>query len=491
MALGSLCLGCGDEPEAEDEFQTETVKGQELVSCWTTPTPANPGLTDTVCRLVTDGPLVVNEARLVVKSSSLTSGFTLTPESPERVVNSSSGSSGLKIEMDLGIDASAVSGLGELDHHANLTFEKSSDHPADAPAIVTAPFATWRVAILGEDASFADATLEPYTIELAGREVSIKPELPDVALGDEAVVYLPVQTKKAIKGSARFVTEDSDEKLSFSIEGTGSYLVHKDGLEQRWAPAGELPAALSCWVNDDSALACQPQSPGGMFVNMAVVVVTLADGSSHSYSAVMDSSGGTTDLVDDVSVRTLSGLTPELELVKLAPESFPVTIDATVYVIGDAHADRNKRNGAVVGLTGDDPLYESPLTARIELESASEASVDAPVSVTLPFQVWRVTFEAVPDVKYVPELDGYDIHLATAWNGSEAGDEISLDGQLPYVTTSPSGPVLTQTFFLPVEPGRTEPIEGKLDFSDGLRFAIPGPGRYLMTADGLSAAPNP
>jgi hypothetical protein len=86
----------------------------------------------------------------------------------------------------------------------------------------------------------------------------------------------------------------------------------------------------------------------------------------------------------------------------------------------------------------------------------------------------------------VPNLDGYAVRFGSRWNGTNAGDEVTIEGALP----APELPhIPKQVFFLPVAPGHDEPIEGILERSDGLRFTIAGPGRYLMGNDGLQPAP--
>src|SRR5262249_12867655 len=138
-----------------------------------------------------------------------------------------------------------------------IKFDKETDHPAEKPAAIVAPFATWRLALIGEEAGIAGGRLEPYKVNVAGEEVEVKPVLPAVALGEKVAVYLPVQSNAKIDGSARFVVDGTETERSISIQGTGTYLIRKDRLEYRYAPAGELPVALSCWVDAASALTCQ------------------------------------------------------------------------------------------------------------------------------------------------------------------------------------------------------------------------------------------
>jgi hypothetical protein len=181
-AAALFATGCEEDAPAEEAFSTESLKGQDLVSCWSSKDPLSTSSMQIVCRLVGDGPLKITSASV---HDSGGWGASLTPEEPERVVYSSNTLTNKAMTVKVAIDASGVAGLASFVHEAEIKFASNTDHPAEKPTTVVAPFGTWRVSLIGEEVGLTGAKLDPYQIKLGSREVDVKPTFPDVAVSLE------------------------------------------------------------------------------------------------------------------------------------------------------------------------------------------------------------------------------------------------------------------------------------------------------------------
>jgi hypothetical protein len=171
--------------------------------------------------------------------------------------------------------------------------------------------------------------------------------------------------------------------------------------------------------------------------------------------------------------------------------SFPLELGRAVSA-GFQAGTRLGSDWTVVGFDDADPFVKTPLRLALPLNSATEAPAEAPVAVTLPFAVWAITLVAAegPRDVFQGQLEAYDVHVGTSWAGREPGDTLTIAGSLPYVTSGTGSDALPrQTFYLPVEPGRTAPIAGTMAFGSNAAFTFPGPGTYVAGPTGITLAP--
>lgn len=491
LALSLAACGGESEPvtDTEEANEIEAKPGQDLVACWTEPDASNRGNVNIRCKLAPPGAMKVVSASLSLQVGSTGVGARLTPEEPERnLLSTNSLSSGARVEVDVTVDASEVVGLETFRHEQTIELAGKT---IDEPGRVRAPFDTWRLLISGEDVAVTDAKLAPWEIALSSGQVTIDGELPDVALGETAVVHLPVQTGARHEGTARFGAGDAAKELPITVEGAGAYLAREDGFDVKWAPSGDLPVELACWIAGEDVV-CQAHHtvPVGQFE----VTLTHADGRSEGRLALVDDGDEPlTTVIDQTegTVEEIAGVTPLVLVGKVDAASFPLRIDLAVKA-GFQAGSRVGSDWAVVGFDDTDPFVKTPLLLTTTLGSASEAPVEAPIAVTLPFAVWEITLIAAegPRDLLQGQLEPYDVHVGAAWAGKEPGDTVTIAGTLPHVTSgSGIDSIPRQTFYVPVEPGRTAPIAGSMVFGTRSAFTFPGPGKYLASSSGISLAP--
>lgn len=483
------CAGESDPTTSDEANQIEAKPGQDLVACWSEPDTINRGHTNVRCKLAAPGAMTVVKAVLWLQTGSSSLGATLTPEEPEKtLLGTNMLGSGARIDVDVTVDAGDVVGLDTFVHEETIELAGKT---IEAPGRVRAPFDTWRLAITGEDVAVSGAKLAPWDVALSSGKVTIDGVLPDVALGETAIVHLPVQTGAKHEGTARFGAGDAAKELPFTVERPGAYLAREDGFDVRWAPSGDLPVELACWVAGEDVV-CQAQHT--VPVTQFETTLTHADGRSEVRLVLVDDGDRPlTTVIDQTTgtVEELEGITPLVRVGKVDAASFPLKLDLAVSA-GFQAGTRFGSDWTVVGFDDIDPFVKTPLRLALTLGSASEAPAEAPVAVTLPFAVWAITLVAAegPREIYLGAIEPYDVHLGTSWSGHEAGATVRVAGDLPYVTSGTGNDALPrQTFYLPVEPGRTAPVAGTMKYGSTAAFTFPGPGTYVAGPTGITLAP--
>lgn len=485
----AACAGETEPPASQEADQIEARPGQDLVACWTEADSFNRNHTNVRCKLAAPGAMTVVKASLSLQAGSTGTSAMLTPEAPEKTLFSTNLlSSGARIDVDVTVDAGDVVGLETFRHQERIELDGKT---IEAPGRVRAPFDTWRLAITGEEVAVSGAKLAPWELALSTGKVTIDGELPDVALGETAIVHLPVQSGAKHEGTARFGAGDAARELAITVEGPGAYLAREDGFDVRWAPSGDLPVELACWVAGEDVL-CQAQHT--VPVSQFETTLTHADGRSEARLVLVDDGDRPlTTVIDQTTgtVEELEGIAPVVHVGKVDAASFPLKLDLAVSA-GFQAGTRLGLDGTVVGFGDADPFVKTPLRLAVTLGSAAEAPAEAPLAVTLPFAVWAITLIAAdgPRDVFQGELEAYDVHLGTAWAGQEPGAAVTIAGSLPYVTSGTGSDALPrQTFYLPVEPGRTAPIAGSMAFGSKAAFTFPGPGTYVAGPTGITLAP--
>jgi hypothetical protein len=496
LLVATSLTACAGESEPttgqEEANEIEARPGQDLVACWTEPDTFNRNLVNVRCKLAAPGAMKVVKASLSLQAGSTGTGATLTPEEPEKTLFSTNMlSSSARIDATVTVDASDVVGLETFQHQQRIELAGKT---IDEPGRVRAPFDTWRLSISGEDVAVGDAKLAPWDIALSSGNVTIDGELPDVAKGETAVVYLPVQTGAKHEGTARFGAGDAAKELPIVVEGPGAYLAREDGFDVKWAPSGDLPVELSCWIAGEDVV-CQAQHT--VPVAQFETTLTHADGRSEARLVLVDDDADGDDALTTVidqmtgTVEEIPGISPLVKVGKVDAVSFPLKLDLAVSA-GFQAGTRFGSDWTVVGFDDTDPFVKTPLKLSTTVGSANEAPQEAPIAVTLPFAVWEITLIAAEGPRDVlqGQLEPYDVHVGAPWAGHQPGDEVTIGGTLPHVTSGGgSDGIPRQTFYLPVEPGRTAPIAGTMVFGSKSAFTFPGPGKYVASSSGISLAP--
>jgi hypothetical protein len=481
-------MACGPEAGTGEDAATEQpalTQGADLVRCFGE--IGSSGSKDVRCRLVTDGPLPIREARLSIETSSSGSGATLTPTEPDRVVYASNVWTRVDVSVIATVDASKVVGIaGDIQIEAKLAVDGERTR-SDEPARAQLPFLLWDVTVIGKDASLAEASLADYELSLprnqggaSTKTLSVK--LPDVAMG-EAKQLLVAAPKSPLAGKGRF----GSETRAFELVGSGVYFARPSGFEYRGKSA--LPETFACWAEKSptaTELKCQRRDAGGLFPLMVDVHTKGKDGSDETRQVLFDTDGDTITVITD-SVTDIDGIDSAFTVETLTDAGWPYTVELVVRVVGDMGTVL-ARDGAVIGFASDNAFEDAPLLASGTFAQAAELPAAAPLVATLPFKVWKVTFKADTGILFAPEsIDPYEVPLGVAWNGIEAGKMVKIEGDAPMV--SPNVP--QQTFFVPVGP-ETSVVTGKAMMNGGaassVTFSIAGPGTYVAKANGLAPA---
>ena len=182
----------------------------------------------------------------------------------------------------------------------------------------------------------------------------------------------------------------------------------------------------------------------------------------------------------------------DIPMFLMNPAQFPADLSMDLVVLGWNGSVRTQDDGAVAGFADayPDPFMTHPLQAKTHIVAPDQLSDVAPLAIMMPFSLWQVTL--VPEMiqgstAIQPVLAPYQVLVESGWNGLTSPSTLTLaDAALPVVVSS-STPY-SQTAFIPVTSGRTDPVVGK-DMLSGQAFTIAGPGTYKVHGHTLVKQP--
>lgn len=231
-------------------------------------------------------------------------------------------------------------------------------------------------------------------------------------------------------------------------------------------------ALVSCWIEPDpdenedpffavDRLLCRYDAPAGALASavQGVTVNVSNAGGGHGGEFLDDRAG------------------EDVQLLAFSPEKYPVEVHLSLSL---SFAGDQLGGGGFVGL--DDFLR---LEHRFTVAAPADATVEAPATMALPFELWPVTITG-GDGSMVGSLDEYTLSVAPYQVSRSAdGDPSTYAVRQDTLFVRETE---TQTFQIPVAPGTTS-LTGTGDFGgQETAFTIAGPGDYVVEDGALQPA---
>jgi len=293
--------------------------------------------------------------------------------------------------------------------------------------------------------------------------------------------YQPARGQRALLGAAMsFIAFNagcaSEEDAPKSAEGFVTA-----------SPASALPAEARCWMGEPETpspgqhvLRCDRGELEGLRTkNITVNIMDAAGDKTRVQLAYLgyaiykySSKDGFEDIDPNPDV---------VDVVTLSDAAFPITVSVEAQAEGFGQtAWRANREGAVVGLDGDDPFLDAPFGASATFASPGELTAESPMVVTLPFALWKVTLRT-DAIDYGLQLDPYFVTVETGWNGLLAGEPLDIAGELPDLSANDEQG--ETYFYIPVD-ASVSAVTGTM--GNGEPFEIRGPGAYEVNEAGIT-----
>jgi hypothetical protein len=480
LPLLALAAGCSSNPEpgsGVDYATQDVVQGQPLVSCWTTDNANDSEQYELICARTEVGPLVVTQATVTADIGSTSTSAILDADTESATLIGTNALAEISVDITVVVDASGVAGLSTFEQHGKIVVDRDS-HSELAPAVLEAPLDTWHVEVIGEEVALVEAQLDAYSVTLPEGEVSVAPLLPDVDLGGHASLWLAAPAQGTLSGTARFLADGLDDVRPITLDGGGSYRARRDGLEHLAVVLSDLPEAIGCSIDvATSQLQCAIQNDLPIRPLDTQLDLVLADGTPRSFQLMFVTS--TEFLVFDLDAGTYATLDPSqgpMPILDVEPSQLPATVQATTSIAlwegGQSSFE------SVLGFGDEESFTKNKLVAAGTLSADGSSRL----SVSLPFDLWPITLESDSHAALKPTVDGYSLVVGLPWGGHAAGERIEIGGPLAYVAEG-----IGATILLPVTGGVHAPITGTVG-DQAAPFAITGPGRYVVSAEGVTLA---